>query len=445
LSAYAGQTVTLGFAYVTDAAVTEAGIWIDDVMMDDTLIDDFEGASLPGTFDKWTNTDPGWLVVPFSATHHRYYLVEWRTNTKYDGMIAQTAYIHTEITDTEDIVERIPYNMPAALVYFRDTKYGSTYAMHPNAGDPPSDGSKYQLLIVDQNWQALRLGDTPESYEGYWTGRLSSYDSGLTLQDTDAFTISGYWGLPGSGPWSYAAKPAVTSFNDTLGYYGGYYYGDPCPAGSVCWVEQDGSAVIPARGLYSTRISDFDYQPIYGFYGYPWAPSWLGSGNPGDDNVQYGVNIDLVSKDGDDAYNSTATLRLRNYSVDMNTTAASYILGSTYQVVYTTEVANLGQETAEGVQYEIILDSQLSLVSVDASGASANAIESSDGVGITVGDIPAGESATVTVVSEMPLSLGEVSLESTVLGFDGQVERGPYFVGSSSTNTVIYFPLAMTQ
>jgi hypothetical protein len=362
-------------------------------------------------------------------------------------MIAQTPYIHVEVTETEDVVERIPYNLPAAVLYFRNTKYSATYAMGPNRGDPPSLGSKYQLLVVDMNWQALRIGDTAADYEGYWTGRLSSYDSALTLQDTDEFTISGYYGLPGSGPWTYPSKPAVTTFNDTLGYYGGYYFGAPCDPGYVCFVERDGSAVIPARDLYSTRMGTFDYEPILGFYGYPWAPSWLGSGNPGDDNVQFGVNIDLVSKDGDDAYNSTATLRFRNYSVDFVTMAAPSIVGSTYQVAYTTEIANLGQETAEDVMYEMYLDSELALTSVNVEGASgaSGVVESSDGLGVTIGDIPAGETVTVTVVGEMPLALGPVSLESTVYGFDGQVERGPYYVGSYSSNSVIYFPITIVQ
>jgi hypothetical protein len=159
--------------------------------------------------------------------------------------------------------------------------------------------------------------------------------------------------------------------------------------------------------------------------------------------VQYGVNIDLVSKDGDDAYNSTATLRFRNYSVDFGTTAAPRIVDSTYEVVYTTEIANVGSETAEDVAYEMYLDSDLSLVSVDVSGASGGTLSKSDGVGVTIGDIPAGESVTVTLVAAMPLEVGSVSLESTLLGFDGQVERGPYFIGTSSTNSVIYMPFAV--
>jgi immune inhibitor A len=441
LSAYAGQTVTLTVRYKTDAAVTEAGMWIDDVMLDGALIDDFEGASLPDTFDQWTNSDPGWLVVPTTATYQRYYLVEWRAKTKYDGMIAKTPYVHVEITETEDIVERIPYNMPAALLYYRDTKYGATYAMHGNAGDPPSEGSKYQLLVVDMNWQALRLGDTPATYDGYWTGRLSSYDSGLTLQDTKPFTITDYWADPGTGPWTYPAKPAVQTFNDTLGYYGGYYFGDPCPAGYVCWVERDGSVVIPARDLYSTRIVEFDYTPIYPFYGIEWPPSWLGSGNPGDDNVQFGVNIDLLSKDGDDAYNSTAKLRFRNYSVDFLTTATSEIVSHDYQITYQTEIRNIGNETASNVQYELYLDPALYLVSVDTGGASASSEDLVDGIGLTIGEIAAGETVTVTVVANMPFAAGEVDLESEVWGHDGQVDRGPWFIATTGMNSIIYMPL----
>jgi hypothetical protein len=363
-------------------------------------------------------------------------------------MIARTSYIHTEITETEEIVERNPYNLPAALVYLRNTKYGSTYAMAPNRADPPSAGSKYQLLIVDVNWEPLRIGDTPETHVGYWTGRLGSYDAGLSLQDTQPFTISGYWGLPGAGPWHYAARPAVAGFNDTLGYYGGFYFGPPCPPSALCYAERDGSAVLPARGLYSARIATFDFAPIYGLHGYPWPPSWLGTGNPGDDNVQYGVNVDLVSTGGEDAYRSTARLRFRSHSVDFLTAATPSIVGTTYRVTYRTEIVNRGRETAEGVLYEIFMDDSLSLVSIDvegASGAPSSAVESSAGVGVTVGDLAAGERATVTAVGEMPLDPGIIALESAIMGFDGQVERGPYYIASTGTSHVLYFPLTIVQ
>ncbi|MBU0492310.1 MAG: immune inhibitor A [Chloroflexi bacterium] len=459
LSAYADSTITLGLRYKTDAGTTLPGLWIDNVMLDGVLIDDFEGATGPGTFDKWTNTDPGWYVVPIDNTYNRYYLVEWRTMTDYDQMIAKTAYIHNTVDP--DWVTRIPYNMPAALLYYRDTKYSATYAMGPNHNNPPSRGSKYQLLVVDQNWWPMRIGDTLATYDGYWTGRINSYDAGLTLQPTQAFTIPAYYGLPGEGPWVYPSKPAVTSFNDTQGYYGGYWM----LGNSLYWMDRYGSAVIPARDLYGLRLQDFYGNPIYGYYGYPWSPSWLGSGNPGGDSygtsAQFGVNIDLLSKAGDDAYNSTATLHFRNYSVDFNTTITQKMVPGALQVTYQTVVDNLGNQDAHDVNLYYWLDPDLSLVSINTestAGAKAQVEkgvrpervqprakddEPSDEVLMTLPLVAAGEKVTITVVTQMPAAPGSIAFYSELWPFDGQVERGPWWLDSYADISFNYLPLVI--
>ncbi len=435
--------------------MTEAGWWVDDIALDGTLIDDFETAAAPGTFPGWTNSDPGWLVVPTTETYSRYYLVEWRALTKYDKMIHETAYIHNSIEP--DHVTRIPYNMPAALLYYRNTKYGSTYAMHGNASDPPSYGSKYQLLIVDQNWQPTRIfsgtvGD-PAAYEGYWTGRISSYDAGLTLQDTDPFTIPTYYVIPGLPPQRYPSKPKVTKFNDALGYYAGYYFGDPCLAGYLCWAERDGSAVIPARGRYSVRFTDFAGNPIYGFYGYPWAPSWFGSGKPGDDNVQFGVNIELKSKAGDDAYNSTATLGFSNYSVDFKGTHSPGTItditaGDTYTVTYQTVVKNTGTEMAHNVHLTYTLDSALTAVSMTAVGTLKGTTIPPVGTVVLpttswwTDELWVGDVVTVTLKATGTAENGCV--ETWLDAYDGQIPRGPWSFDTCIEATYpIYLPLVM--
>ena len=149
LTDYAGTTVDIRFSYVTDAFVNGAGWWLDNLTLDGVLIDDFETASLPDTFPGWSND--GWAVTPFSETHNQYYLVEWRNGTKYDQMV-QTAYVTTDSGDNLWRVERVPYNIPGALVYFRNTGYSGTYNQTPNYTDPPSFGPKYQLLLVDMNY-----------------------------------------------------------------------------------------------------------------------------------------------------------------------------------------------------------------------------------------------------------------------------------------------------
>jgi len=452
LSAYAGETITLTLRYKTDAAVTEAGWWVDNVAFDG-VIDDFESAIAPGTFPDWENTDPGWLVVPTSETYQRYYLVEWRAMTDYDQMIHKSAYIHN--TTEPDYVTRIPYNMPAALLYYRDTQYGSTYAMGPNQYDPPSVGSKYQLLIVDQNWDPMRIFSgtvgSPDAYMGYWSGRISSYDAGLTLQDTDAFTIPKYYGLPDWPGQMYPSKPAVTKFNDAMGYYGGYYWGAPCDPGYLCFHEEYGSAVVPARDRYSIRMSKFDGSRLdpadQWLYGYSWAPSWFGSGNPGDDNVQFGVNIELKDMVHTNPYTSTATLGFSQYSIDIETMHTPEVItdvmaGDPYTITYQTVIENVGKEIADTVCLTYTLDSALTddmMVSKNGTVVLPGTLELP---GFCATDMWPGDVVTVTLKATGEAETGMV--ETVLEAYDGQVMRGPWSFDTDITATYeIYLPLVM--
>jgi hypothetical protein len=450
LSAYAGTTVELTLRYKTDAASTEAGWWVDNVMLDGAPVDNFSGATGSGTFPGWTNSSPGWFTVPTSMEYANYYLVEWRTMTKYDGKIHDTAYLHNNVDP--DVVSRIPYNMPAALIYYRNAKYSSTYAQRGNYADPPSYGSKYQLLIVDQNWDPVRLINGDGDYYGTFSGRISAYDAGLTLQDTEGFTIPYYYGVD-DGPFVYDQKAMKTHFNDALGYYGGFYFGDPCQAGYLCFVERDGSAVIPARDAYSTRISDFDLNPIYDFYGEGWVPSWLGSGNPGDDNVQHGVNIELVNKTGDDAYDSLATLRIYNYSVDFLNQITSYsVKPDGIHVSYKFNIQNVGVEEATGLGLTWFPDLGQQIVSLKIEGPQAipapagGELKALDFVDLEFPKLPAGKEIVVSVdtIYQEGLTSGDTyGLRAEAWGYDGQVSRGPFWNTVEGTANFIFFPSAL--
>lgn len=460
LSAYEGQTVELTLRYRTDAAVTEIGWWVDNVMLDGVLVDDFSGASDSGTFPGWVNSDPGWYTVPTSRTYASYYLVEWRSNTKYDGMIAKTAYVFND----DDTVSRIPYNMPAALVYYRSTKYSSTYAQRPNYGDQPSFGSKYQLLIVDQNWNALRMMSGGTTYRGYLTGRGSSYDSGLTLQPSQAFTIPNLNGWDTTwGPFNVASKPAVTHFNDALGYYGGLFYGTPCAG--ICWVERDGSAVLPARDAYSTRISDFYYNPYIYWFGLPvgalglLGDSWFGTGRPAEDNVQHGLNIQLLSKTGDDAYDSKATLRFYNYSVDfLYDIVSSTITPDGVRSTYQFNIQNVGTEDASDLSFEWYLATGQQIVSMDVAGpqdlvynvaAEALAVpqrvdEPQDYLGLEFPALASGQEIVVTINTFTPgpiIGGDAVNIYTEFWANDGQISRGPYWVDLITTANFVFIPI----
>jgi immune inhibitor A len=358
---YAGQTITFTLLNLTDQASTEAGWWVDSIMFNGTMVEDFETATAPNTFLGWANA--GWQVVPTTKSYSNYYLVEWRSKTKYDSMM-KTAYYFKDAVS----VEHVPYNIPGAVVYYRNTKYVNTDAQYGNYPDAPSYGPKYQLLVVDMNPGAVRFQQSNGGWR-YFNSRIGSYDAALTLQPSQAFTISAVSGVNIITPTLIPAKTAVTNFDDSQGYYAGYLLRQPVRAGYICAHNRDGSAVIPAKDLYSTRITNFAGAPLYGLYGAGYGPSWLGSGNPGDDNVQYGVNFELVSKAGDDAYDSTAVIRFGEldgpYHASVDPTEIASNEAATHFITYTMVLDNdnAGNTLSQERRFEYVLDPTVDFVS----------------------------------------------------------------------------------
>ena len=64
--------------------------------------------------------------------------------------------------------------------------------------------------------------------------------------------------------------------------------------------------MVPAKGNYSTRITNADKTPATDLYGADLGFTVLGSGNPRDDNVQYGVNIAVLDKAKDGSWGKIA-------------------------------------------------------------------------------------------------------------------------------------------
>jgi uncharacterized repeat protein (TIGR01451 family) len=332
----------------------------------------------------------------------------------------------------------VPYNIPGAVVYLRDAQYPEGYSQRQYYGDAPSFGPKNKLLVVDMNYQPMRLftpGVNPATgYQGYLTARASSYDSALTLQPSQPVTISKVFSTPTKiGPFTFPAKPAVTTFNDALGYYAGFYFGAPCVAGSVCYANRDDSAVVPARDLYSTRITDFAGNPVYDLYGAGFSPSWLGSGNPGDDMVQYGVNLDLLSKSVD---GMQGTVRVRNYSVDFATTSQELItFGEQLEVVYTTVVENVGTETAKDMHLTYNLDPELTFLRFESEAGTPEPGQLTPQGMVKVFNIPsleAGASLVVKLVARYtpaPITAPVYPTVTTTIDInDGQMVKGPFWV-----------------
>jgi immune inhibitor A len=453
LSAYKGTTVTLRLNYRTDTGYTDPGWWVDDVKLDGQLIDDFETATAPHTFPGWANSSPGWTVAPLTRTLEKYYLVEWRSKTKYDQMV-KTAYQFVSVGEQGDQsqVERIPHNLPGALVYYRDQGYKATYALSPNFYKLPSIGPKYQLLIVDMHPEPMRFG----VFDGaVWrlSRRAASYDAALTLQPTERITVT----VPDTTWYPFTttvvlpSKEGVTKFSDAQGYYAGLYAGSPCAAGRFCFANTESSVVVPARGPYSTKITHFDGSPYPELYGSTVKGGGntfkLGTGNPGDDNVQYGVNVELLSKAGDDAYNSTAVLRFRNASVDMVSTFSPDVVktAGTYWMTYQTVVKNIGTEIAHNVGVTYTLDSSLHFVAMQADSLRNGSTTVPIGTiyvpfqSWRADDLLPGDVVTLTVVATGVASKHQW-VETAVQGYDGAMWRGPWFLDTEIQLYYTYLP-----
>jgi immune inhibitor A len=99
----------------------------------------------------------------------------------------------------------------------------------------------------------------------------------------------------------------VSKFSDSLGWYPGLELRND---GRLFNRDIDASVVIPSRDNlpYSVRFVDEEGDPLPDFYGLDvGVGSLLGSGNPGDDGVAYGVTLEVLKAAKDNTY---ATIRV---------------------------------------------------------------------------------------------------------------------------------------
>lgn len=298
LAAYAGQTVVVRLRYSTDAAVQEGGWWADNISLVDgsTVLfsDDVENPS-----SGWAGD---WQIVPLTNTYPRYYLVEWRNNSGFDRGLK---YAYSTVYNDEDEweVDRVPFTVPGALLYFRDASYSLDYTLADSLYDAPSYGPKHGLIVIDSH-------SYPYMWDNYTyasgqnlriSRRVQTADATFTLQKTKPFTARlGY--DPATGEYvdtpletkTFGPREAVSQFHDSLGYYPGLWYKEE--TGGLYFWDAAASAAVPAQDNYTTKITWADNTPAYDLYGADLGDTILGSGNPGDDDVQYGLHMAVIGQ-----------------------------------------------------------------------------------------------------------------------------------------------------
>jgi immune inhibitor A len=235
LSAYAGQTVTITFGYLTDGGVQgatgalPAGFALDDIDISGQALDGAESAA------GWTfssNQDSGFHVSSGSEEFQYFnaYLAEYRQYRAYDKALELGPYNFTSAT----LVEHFPYQ-DGLLIWYWDTSFSDN-----NVGDHPGGG---EILPIDAHPGVM-----------HWTNgsvarpRIQSYDATFGLWATDSITLHN----PADGvAKTFPSRPAVSTFNDNNSYW---VNGDPGDApGNGRYQSEWNSVNVPHTGT-SIRV-----------------------------------------------------------------------------------------------------------------------------------------------------------------------------------------------
>lgn len=200
LSAYAGQTVEIGFRYWTDVAVTEPGLSVDDIAITGLPLDDAE-------------TDPGWVFNGFIHTNgvvaksfFNAYIAEYRQYVGYDKSLKTGPYNFgfLDNPDLQNWVEHFRYQ-DGLLVWYYDESFDDN-----NVGDHCLAGRCGGLYLpVDAHPDLLIRPDGLA-----WRPRIQSYDATFGPQRTDQLCLH-----LNSVKQCYSRLRGNSVFDDTQSYW----------------------------------------------------------------------------------------------------------------------------------------------------------------------------------------------------------------------------------
>ena len=301
LSPYAGKTVDVRLRLATDAAYQDRGWFSDDFSLTsagaEVWADDVESGAngwTPEVASFTTTTGPGWRVDTGTSTKAQYYLVEWRN---FDGFDEGLKYAYNSVYSAGAWkVEKLAYNAPGALVWYRDTTYGNSNMVTANETALPSFGAKGGLLLVDSHFDPLRrTGDAakadPSTLKNL-PARSQSSNVAFGLAPTYPFTECFVKASPTDEYCTEVpAQAAVSTFTDDQGWVPGLEF----RSGKLFQRYRGGSVVVPSVGNapYTTRIVDANGDLVGDLFGTDLGFAVLGSGNPADAGVGYGTVVQV--------------------------------------------------------------------------------------------------------------------------------------------------------
>jgi immune inhibitor A len=316
LGSWAGQTIQVRLLMSTDAAFTERGWFADDFSVTGaagatTWSDDVESgvSGWSASVGNWVTGEAlgsGWVIDTGTSTKAHYYLVEWRN---FDGFDEGLKYAYdTTYQDSEGQwkVEKIKYNAPGALVWYRDTTWGNANHVTTNEHALPSYGAKGGLLIVDSHFDPLRR-----------TGEAATLDpTTLNVMPSRAQSSNAAFGLVETYPFTECLTDAelterctdlpalspVSTFTDKLGWVPGFALRES--DGALFYRDRDASAVVPSVGNapYTVPLYDLEGNRLPAYDGLDIGLGPFGSGNPADSGVAFNTIVTVAkSMFGDQA------------------------------------------------------------------------------------------------------------------------------------------------
>ncbi|MGW9183196.1 immune inhibitor A domain-containing protein [Agromyces sp. NPDC055661] len=308
LSAYAGQNIQVRLRLATDAAYQDRGWFSDDFALTSgaTTVwsDDVENGDngwTPQVASFTTTTGPGWRVDTGTSIKAQYYLVEWRNFDGFDEGL-KYAYNSTYSVDAWK-VEKLAYNAPGALIWYRDTTYGSSNQITANETALPSYGAKGGLLIVDSHFNPLQrtgaAADADPSTLNVMPSRAQSSNAAFGLTKTHPFRECFTNAALTEFCTDIKALDPVSTFTDDQGWVPGFALRES--DGALFYRDRDASTVVPSVGnaLYTTPLYDLQGNRLPAYDGLDIGLGPFGSGNPADSGVGYGTAIQ-VKKSMDD-------------------------------------------------------------------------------------------------------------------------------------------------
>jgi len=194
LSAFAGDTVEIGFRYWTDGAVVEPGFQVDALEIPGQPLDGAE-SDAGWTFDGFRTTTGSETQSFFNA-----YVLEYRTYTGFDKSLKTGPYNFGFNNTTPNWVEHFEYQDGLLISYWDNSFADNSVGDHPGGG---------LILPIDAHPQLEHWGDGT-----LMRPRIQSRDSTFGIWRVPSITLH-MNGVPTTLP----GKAAVRVFDDSRSYW----------------------------------------------------------------------------------------------------------------------------------------------------------------------------------------------------------------------------------